>query len=81
MTREVDKSGYVRLSASVLAEINESRVEQGLKPIVIKLRSCLSCDKQFKSEGSRERICGKCKSKNLDAGTFTPTSISREKSK
>jgi hypothetical protein len=70
-----DKSGYVKLQPSVLADINESRVSQGMKPITVKLRACLSCDRQFKSEGSHERVCGKCKTRNSESGTIVTASL------
>lgn len=37
---------------------NRTRKILGLMPVVIRMRDCLRCDKQFKSIGFANRTCG-----------------------
>jgi hypothetical protein len=41
-----------------LQVVNDFRKEEGLEPIVNKLRTCLNCDTKFRSQGLR--LCPKC---------------------
>ena len=45
-----------KMARSELERANESRVKIGLKPVEIKIRSCLVCKTDFESAG--ERTCG-----------------------
>lgn len=43
------------------AQINEFRIELGLRPLTAKRRECLECGKKFRSAHCGCRICDQCK--------------------
>lgn len=50
-----------------IGQINEARRLSGLKEIKTKRRVCLSCEKEFASEGDHNRLCDSCrKSDTID---------------
>lgn len=49
-----------------LKELNQVRINHGLKPYKITKRSCLNCNTVFDSWGAQNRICDKCKSSNAE---------------
>lgn len=43
--------------------INNFRQSLGLPVVEIKLRLCLSCDREFEGQGSNNRMCSSCQGK------------------
>jgi len=58
------KRNTTRSKKLLLEEINEARRLCGLPELNIKRRSCLKCDRKFKSEGNHNRICKSCTDEN-----------------
>ena len=77
MTRGTDKD-LKTLTPKMLEDINKGRVKAKLEPIKIAVKQCLTCHKDFKSEGKHNRICNNCRSKNDLAGTMPETEMQGE---
>jgi len=51
-----------------VADVNRFRAEFGLSKLVPLKRKCLRCDKDFKSVGSFNRMCDRCRVKPPNQG-------------
>lgn len=56
-----------------IEEINQIRINHGLKPYKISKRKCLNCEVVFDSWGAHNRICDKCKEniESTQANTYS----------
>lgn len=45
----------------ILKDINRIRTDAGLPPLKITVRSCLKCEKSFKTLGNTNRLCVNCR--------------------
>ena len=55
-----------QLDAHVITKINKVRKRQGLPQLVIKMRCCLRCNREFESFAFDNRMCLNCREKQLD---------------
>lgn len=54
--------------AGAQAEYYRNKKPEPIFNSLVKIRQCLKCDKDFKSEGSGNRICSDCNISNLRHG-------------
>ncbi len=59
---------YAEYDTQNIKEYNKTRRDNGLDPILVKERSCLTCNREFTSHGAANRMCTHCRCTKEDAG-------------
>jgi len=58
-----------QLNHDLINHVNKIRRRQELPELVVKIRKCLRCDKEFESFAHDNRMCLNCREKQLDIFT------------